>query len=90
MSSEAAELEKFVMFETLGKRDVVEVVAAIYRITEGLVVLFFDKERVVCLVDSSDVKLEIYTHQIMSEYVERQLTCWTAMRYERIRGMWSI
>ena len=62
------------MLETLGKGDVVEVVEAIYRVTECLVVLLLDKERVVCLVNSSDVKLEIYTHQKMSEYVERRVT----------------
>ena len=47
------------MLETLGKGDVVEVVEAIYRVAEGLVVLFLNKERVVRLVDSSDVELEI-------------------------------
>ena len=62
------------MLETLGKGDVVEVVEAIYRVTEGLVVLFLDKERVVCLVDSSYVKLGIDTRQRMSEYVERGVT----------------
>ena len=60
------------MLETLGKGNVVEVVEAIYRVTKGLVVLFLDKERVVCLVDSSDVKLEIYTHQRLLEYVGRR------------------
>ena len=65
MSSKSAELEKFMMLETLGKSNVVEVVEAIYRVTECLVVLFLDKERVVCLVNSSDVKLEIYAHQRM-------------------------
>ena len=74
MSSKSAELKKFVMLETLGKGDVVEVVEAIYRVTECLVVLLLDKERVVCLVNSSDVKLEIYIHQRMSEYVERRVT----------------
>ena len=61
------------MLETLGKGNVVEVVEAIYRVTEGLVVLFLNKERVVRLVDSSDVELEIHTHQKMSEYVERRV-----------------
>ena len=61
------------MLETLGKGNVVEVVEAIYRVTEGLVVLFLNKERVVRLVDSSDVELEIYKHQKMSEYVERRV-----------------
>ena len=65
MSGKSAELEKFVMLKTLGKGDVVEVVEAIYRVTKGLVILFLDEERVVCLVDSSDVKLEIYAHQRM-------------------------
>ena len=73
MSGKSAELEKFVMLETLGKGNVVEVVEAIYRVTEGLVVLFLNKERVVRLVDSSDVELEIYKHQNMSEYVERRV-----------------
>ena len=57
MSGKSAELEKFVMLETLGKGNVVEVVEAVDRVAEGLIVFLLDQQVVVRIVDGLDVQL---------------------------------
>ena len=66
------EENQIVLLQTNGQVHSIEVILVVDRVAKSLVVLFLDKERVVCLVDSSDVKLEIYTHQRLLEYVGRR------------------
>ena len=57
MSSKTAEFEQLVLFKLTGKLDVVEVVKAIDRIPQRLVVLFLDEQVVVRVIDRLDVEL---------------------------------
>ena len=59
MSSKASELEQFVPFQLLGKLDGIIVIKSINGVAKSLVVLFLDEQRVVCVVDSFDVELEV-------------------------------
>ena len=45
------------LLELTSQLDVVEVVEAVYRIAQGLVVFFLDEQGVVCLVDGLDIEL---------------------------------
>ena len=57
MSSKTAELKQLVLFKLTGKLDVVEVVKAVDRIPQRLVVLFLDEQIVVRIIDRLDVEL---------------------------------
>ena len=57
MGCKPTELEQLMLLKVPGKLDVVEVVEAVDRITESLVVLFLNKQVVVRIVDSLDVQL---------------------------------
>jgi len=57
MSGQPPEFKQLVLFQSLGEPDVVEIVEAIDRITESLVVLLLDQQIVVCIVDGLDVEL---------------------------------
>ena len=51
------ELEKFVLLQPLRQADVVEVVEAVDRVPQGLVILLFDEKVVVDIVHRLDVQL---------------------------------
>ena len=57
MGCKPTELEQLMLLKVPGKLDVVEVVEAVDRITECLVVLLLDEQVVVRIVDSLDVEL---------------------------------
>ena len=57
MGSKSSELKKFVLLKPPSKANVIEVVEAIDRVTECLVVLFFNKEVVVSIIYSFNVQL---------------------------------
>ena len=58
MGCKPTELEQLMLLKVPGKLDVVEVVEAVDRITECLVVLLLDEQVVVRVVDGLDVQLE--------------------------------
>ena len=60
MGSQPAELEKRVLLELARQLQVVEVVEAVDRVPQRLVVLLLDEQVVVCIIDSLDVELEKY------------------------------
>ena len=57
MSSKTAEFEQLVLFKLTGKLDVVEVVEAVDRVAQGLVVLLFNEQVVVGIVHCLDIEL---------------------------------
>lgn len=57
MSSKSAEFKKLVFFQAFSKADVVEVVEAVDRITECVVIFFLNQEVVVCIIDSFNIEL---------------------------------
>ena len=57
MSGQTTELQELVLLESPCQFQVVEVVKAVNRVSQGLVVLLFDQQVVVGVVDSFDVTL---------------------------------
>lgn len=57
MGGKSSELEQCVVLKLLGKADIVEVVEAVDRVTQSVVVFFFDQQSVVRVIDRLDVEL---------------------------------
>ena len=58
MGCQSAELEKRVLLKLARQLQVVEVVEAVDRVPQRLVVLLLDQEVIVCVVDRFDVQLD--------------------------------
>lgn len=58
VSSESPELKQFVSFKGFGQLGVVEVVEAVYGVSEGVVVLFFHQKLIESLVDVGHIELD--------------------------------
>jgi hypothetical protein len=52
MCGQSSELEQNVTFQSFSQADVIEVVEAVDRVMKSLIVLFFDKEIIVSIVDA--------------------------------------
>ena len=57
MGRQSLELEELVLLQPLREVDVIEVVEAVYRVSQGLEVLFFDQKIVIRIVDGRNVQL---------------------------------
>ena len=57
MGRQSPELEELVLLQPLRKVDVIEVVEAVDRVSQGLEVLFFDQKIVIRIVDGRNVQL---------------------------------
>ncbi len=57
MSGKSSEFQQFVLLQALRKADIVEVVEAVYRVSEGLEVFLLDQEIIVSLIDSLNIEL---------------------------------
>ena len=57
MSCETTELQELVLLKLTCQLDVVEVVEAVDRVAQGLVVLLFNEQVVVGIVDCLDIEL---------------------------------
>lgn len=90
VSSQPPEFEQSVLLELLGEGDIVEVIEAVDRIPKGVVIFFLDQKSVVCIVDGFDVQLCSCVNRGSSRLGQKPLTCCTAIRYDRMSGMWSI
>lgn len=78
------------LLELLGEGNVVEIVETVDRIPKGVVIFFLDQKGVVSIVDGFDVQLCSCVNQGPPKAGQKPLTCCTAIRYERMSGMWSI
>jgi hypothetical protein len=68
MGSQTPELQQLVLLQFLSKLNMVEVVEAVNRITQGLVVLFFNQEFIVGAVNGLDVELKEILGCVMSSF----------------------
>ena len=57
MSCKPAEFEQCVAFKFFRKRDVVEVVEAVNRVSQSFVIFLLDQQSIVSVVDRLDVEL---------------------------------
>lgn len=57
MSGETSEFKKFMSLEVLRQPDVVEVIEAVDRVTQCLVVFFLNEQLIVGIVDGLDIEL---------------------------------
>ena len=63
MCGKSAEFKKRMRLQALGQARDIEVVEAIYRVTQSLVILFFNQKVVVRVVDSFNVQLQMFRMQ---------------------------
>ena len=89
VSSQPPELEQSVLLELLSEGDIIEIVEAVNRVPEGVVIFLLDQKRVVSVIDRLNVQLRSCISRRFLGY-QKPLTCWTAIRYERMSGIWSI
>ena len=89
VSSQPPELKQSVLLQLLGKGDIVEIVETVNRVPKGVVVFLLDQKSVVGIVDSLNIQLRLCISRRSLGH-QKLLTCCTAIRYERMSGMWSI
>ena len=63
------------LLQSLRKADIVEVVKAVYRVPEGLVVFLLDEQVVVRVVDGLDVQLSLSVSNSLVYRLNATLTC---------------
>jgi hypothetical protein len=85
--SKSTELEKLMLLQPPCETGVVEVVEAVNRIPKCFIILFFDKQVIVCVIHGLNIELK--SNQDAYYLMSRELTCCTAIRYERMSGIWS-
>ena len=58
MGSQSAEFKQIMSFQSLGQRDIVEIIETVYWISERLVIFFLYKQVIVGIIDSLDIQLD--------------------------------
>ncbi len=89
VSGKSSEFQQFVLLQALREVDIVEVVEAVYRVSESLEVFLLDQEIIVRLIDSLNIELKKLGQLCTCIFID-SLTCWTAMRYGLIKGTLSL